>query len=514
MRRGILTRQAALLTGVLLLIVSGLRGEVKADGLIYHVCDCGQGAASRCISGDDTVPVTSPQRPWRSFTMARQMFPKLAPGDTIAFCQGGSFVADGGSWLNSSCTAGAPCVITDYRSAWGQGTEGRPLIITPRDKTAFSFANNGLARHREGYIISNLELRGTGASGVGFFFYNDIDDVILEHLDITGFDLGVHVAGSNPPGVGSDGSNERITLKNSRVADNAGQGWLGSCDGCAILNNVFDNNGFKGGIFYHNIYWDGSAQSTDGRIVGNTLTRSALVDRKCQGVSLVVHGSHRNLLIADNSVSEAIGAAAETCWGIAVDTAYAKTEGFYNLVIRGNSIRDVGSVGIGINACVDCRVEGNKVSLGQPFSATAIAVPDRQRGVEDLPMTRVSVRDNSISFTNSAVQTAIILGGEGSGHVSAGNVITYAGISPEWSCFNYPLPLASYRIIDTNSCSFPQSPSGHWEKSHGPLTNWRAYSGFDGNSMQTDTGNDQGAQVGGQVKHELFQFQPATLIRQ
>jgi hypothetical protein len=103
------------------------------------------------------------------------------------------------------------------------------------------------------------------------------------------------------------------------------------------------------------------------------------------------------------------------------------------------------------------------------------------------------VRDNIIIYTNNAAQTAITLGGEGAGHVSTGNVIMYSGASPGWNCFSYPLPLASYRTIDTNSCEFQRSSTGRWEKSHGSLTNWQAYSGFDGNSMQMGTGNNRGA---------------------
>jgi hypothetical protein len=480
----ILTGQDVLLLALLVLVLSEAGSGSVVFGMTYHVCDCGPGAASGCIPGDDTVTITSPQLPWRSFSMARRAFPGLVPGDTIAFCQGGSFVADGGPWLNYLCRAGKTCTISNYSPPWGKGGEGKPLIVTPADKTAFLFANSGTASHREGYVVSNMELRGTGASGVGFFFYNDIDDVTLENLVITGFGLGVHVAGSNPPGPGSNGANDRVILRNSRVADNAGQGWLGSCDGCAILNNTFDNNGFKGPILYHNIYWDGSSKSSGGRIVGNSLTRSTLINSKCQGVSLVIHGDHRNLVIENNTISEERGAAAETCWGIAADTAYSSAEGFRNVIIRNNRVQNVGNVGIGINACTDCVIEGNHVIMGQPFGTTAIAAPDRPRGTEDLPMARVTIRNNIISVNNHAAQTGIVLGGEGTGHISTGNVTTYFGENPGWSCFSYPLPLASYQAIDENICHFPRSSSGRWEKVRGTLTQWRAFSGFDLSSSQ------------------------------
>ena len=118
--------------------------------------------------------------------------------------------------------------------------------MTPANKTAFSFGDSGNADHEEGYRFSHLDVRGIG-SGLGFFFFNDIDDVVLDSLSTSGFDIGVYIAGSNPANPGSDGFNQRITVKNSRITDNNQYGLLGSCSDCRIVNNIFDNNGFKGG---------------------------------------------------------------------------------------------------------------------------------------------------------------------------------------------------------------------------------------------------------------------------
>lgn len=450
----------------------------------YYACDCGPGSRAACVSGSNAAAGTSPTTPWKSVAKARQAFGTLAAGDTIAFCRGGSFTVDGGSWVNNRCKADTPCTITDYAPPWGTGGEGRALINTPVGKYAFSFADGGNADHEEGYVVSNLELRGTNGTGYGFFLFNDIDDVVLDNLVVSAFDVGVLIQGSNTPNTGSNGRNERITLKNSRIIDNAGQGFEGSCDGCSIINTIFDNNGYRGATFYHNLYWDGAVASTGGRIAGNTLTRSAVVANKCQGVSLVVHGIHANLTIENNIIQEEVGSAVEGCWGIAVDTGYASAEAFTGLIVRGNTINNVGNVGIGLNACSDCLIEGNSITQGQSFSTIAINIPDRARGAEDGVLDRVTVRNNTITLNNNAAQTAMVLGGEGTGHSATGNTVTYAGSVAGWNCFSYPLAVTAYAAIDTNNCRFPAATTGNWEKARGSLANWQSVSGFDLHSSQ------------------------------
>ena len=447
-------------------------------GATSYVCDCGLGADQNCLVGNDAAPGGSPLTPWRSFAKARQTFATMAPGDTAAFCKGGSFTADGGVWVNSRCLADKPCMVTSYVPSWSDGGEGRPLIMTPANKTAFSFGNSGNADHEEGYQFSHLEVRGNG-SGLGFFFFNDIDDVVLDSLSISGLDIGVYIAGSNPANPGSNGLNERITVKNSRITDNNQQGLMGSCSDCRIVNNIFDNNGFKGGGGYHNLYWDGSDKSTGSVISGNTLSRSGVSGGKCGSASLVVHGVHTDFTIENNTVKEEVGGASEGCWGIAADTGYGTAEAFSRLVIRGNTILNVGNVGIGVNACTDCLVEGNTIVQGQPFSSYGIMIPDRPRGVEDVMLDRVTVRNNSVTMTNVAINTGILLGGEGAGHSASGNTVVYSGTARAWYCFSYPLDKSSYTAIDNNICAFSNTSNGLWEKTVGSLANWQTLSGFD-----------------------------------
>ena len=453
-------------------------------GTTYFACDCGPGANAACIAGNDDATGTSPATPWKTIEKARLAFAGLSAGDTIALCRGGAFTLIGHDWENPRCTAENPCTVTDYAPDWETSCTDRAIVTCPAAGTAFSFTDSGNADHEEGYVISNLDVRGTDGTGTGFFFFNDIDDVILSNLIISRFDIGVLIQGSNLPNPGSNARNERITLKNSQILDNASQGFEGSCDDCVIQNNIFENNGYRDIAYYHNLYWDGAVESKGGRISGNILSRSSVVGNTCQGVSLIVHGKHQSLMIERNVVYEEVGMASQACWGIAVDTAYESPEGFPGLVIRGNIIKNMGNIGIGVNACTDCLIEGNQILQENSFTTTAIAVPDRNRGTEDTAMNRVTVRNNFIRLSSPTNRTAIVLGGEGAGHTSSGNVIAYSGGSIDWSCFSYPLPVTSYTLIDYNFCRFPFTASGKWEAAAGSLADWQSISGFDLHSVQ------------------------------
>ncbi len=222
----------------------------------------------------------------------------------------------------------------------------------------------------------------------------------------------MHLAGSNPCNGADpdcDGRNERITLLGSTIRNNSAQGWLGASSGSQILYNDFENNGTTA-IFDHNIYVSGSGggQTHGIRVVGNRLYRSALdTSGVCRGVSLVVHGEHDDLRIEGNEIWEDVGFAGGGCWGIAVDNGYGSAEGFTNVVIAGNTVRNVGNLAIGVGACADCTIENNVIVHDQDFGITAIAAPDRSLGAGDLPQDDIVVRNNSIWIGPDSGGTAI-----------------------------------------------------------------------------------------------------------
>jgi len=459
-------------------------------GSIFYVCDCGQDSDGDCQPGDDAAVGDGPEAAWQTYEKARSEFANLAAGDSIVLCRGGAFAIEpsaGTRWVNAQCLADQPCILRDYEPPWATGDEGRPIVQAVGDTWAFALEDGGDADHEEGYVFLNLDLRGTG-DGQGFFIYNDIDDVLICNVSIDSFSLGVHVAGSNAPAQGSDGLNERIVLRKSQITNNGGQGWLGACNGCAVEACTFENNGFALATFNHNIYFSGSSEGVahDMRAVGNDLYRSAVVTGACDGVSLVVHGQHDGLLIEGNTVREDVGAATGGCWGIAVDTGYGEAELFRNVTIAGNRVINVGNVAIGLNACENCVIENNVVVHEQDFNTTAIAVPNRARGDDDLPMTGVTIRNNSVFIGAASGGRGVALGGEGADHLLVSNAVHYAGTSGGWSCFRLDLALSAYAAVDHNLCFFPGAGGGEWIEGQGDLGAWQASSSLDGSSAVAD----------------------------
>jgi parallel beta-helix repeat protein len=174
------------------------------------------------------------------------------------------------------------------------------------------------------------------------------------------------------------------------------------------------------------------------------------------------------------------------CWGIALDTGYQdRAESFTDVTIRGNTVLNVGNVGIGVNACRDCVIENNVVVHEQPFESTPIAVPDRERSPDDGLLTHAIVRNNSIFMGATATGTGIRLGGEGDHHVAVSNSIQYAGSEAEWSCFDFDLAPASYSSIDHNLCHAGAGAT-QWARGRGDLEQWRSYSKTSASAWTSD----------------------------
>jgi parallel beta-helix repeat protein len=416
-----------------------------------------------------------------------QAFSSLNAGETVAFCRGGSFKIEGDrEWVNPSCTNSSRCVVRDYPPPWSTQALPKP-ILTATSGDAFSFADSGDAEHEGGYTFLNLDIRSTsgGTSGNGFFVYNDVDDVLVCGVDIMGFDIGFHAAGSNPPaaGSGSDGKNARVVLRYSGLSGNGNQGYLGGCDDCGVEDSYFENNGFRQATFNHNIYF--SPRGATGMFARNNyLYRSAMVGGKCEGTSLVVHGQLNGLTIEGNTIEEDIDAVGDQCWGIAVDSGYGgEAEAFRNVTIRGNTVKNVGNLGIGLNSCQGCVIENNAVIQEQAIESALIAVPDRSRESNDLALGAVKIRNNTLFARSTRPVKGIVLGGEGTGHQSLSNALLSLG-SGGFTCFEYDLAHSRYGVRNNNLCY--GSPTAAWTAAYPTLAAFRTASGADGASKDSN----------------------------
>ncbi len=466
-----------------------------ASAAEYFVCDCVAGADAACVAGRDVNSGDDPASAWRSYERARQAFAQIAPGDAIRFCRGGAFeLGSEVRWVNSSCRRDARCTVGAYTPSWAEADTERPILWQPNDASGFALEDGGDAEHEEGYVFADLRLlsvAGREGNGAGFFIYNDTDDVLIDNVMISGFSIGVHVGGSNRcgPDPKCDGRNSRVVLQNSTVVQNHHQGWLGSSDGSRIMANRFVANGSTPQLD-HNIYLSESGAPSSGmRVIGNYLTGSALSKNGgCASVSLVVHGNQNDLRIEANQIREDSSKASDSCWGIAVDPAYSSSEGFTQVVIRGNHVVGVGNVGIGLSACQDCVVENNIIRISQAFALRGIAVGYRSGGVGDLELERLRIRNNSVYVGGRASgSVGIEVGGEGEGHQVISNAVYYRGRGSKWSCFGGVRGAAAFTAFDNNLCVFPRAQaSAVWIEGAdlGRLARsaWKQRSGFDGHS--------------------------------
>jgi hypothetical protein len=414
----------------------------------------------------------------------------LKAGDTLAFCQGGSFTGNTSLWVNANCRANQVCTVRNYTPPWASGDEKLPRLVGAE----VNMNDPGNADHEEGYQFLNLDFEATSAETNDFCLFagNDVTDVLECNITVNGYGIGAYVAGSNPPNPGSNGRNARITLRGSRITNSSNIGFLGACDDCALEYNYFQHNGGADPLD-HNIYLSGASDSdgteyvaTNERIVGNESYQSAMgTGTTCMGNPIVVHGNHDGLVIQDNYVHEDIGAAGGGCWGISVTSGYAVAEGFTNVTISRNTVVNVGNTAIQMASCQGCTIENNLVIQGQTaFGTNGIYVHyNGTRDPLDLPQTAVKVLNNTVYLASSVQNTGIVVGLEGKDYVIASNAVL--GTGHNWSCFGYDLAPAAY-YADHNLCWSVDGTNGSWEAKAGSLSAWQASSGLDMHSLLKD----------------------------
>lgn len=375
----------------------------------YYVCDTGSDSNSGVIKS----------QPYKTFSKGAAAFNSMNGGDSVLFCKGGTFDNSNRFDLyNSRCSPSARCTLGAY------GTGNKPKFITNSNPRAgLHFSDNGDPDSSKGYTVKDIHLLSDGTTNFGVQFINDVDDVTLENLRIEGFGIGVYSAGSNAVVKSTvNGINDNLILRNSVIINNHGQGWLGGGDNVLIENNVFENNGFGRAVFNHNIYLSGKEKNPSSNIVvrGNTLYKSAFINGSCRGVSLVGHGLISNLLIENNVIKEPKGTAGFGCWGIAIDPGYASEEAFYGLIIRNNTVENLGGLAIGCASCVDVIIEGNTITDAVGTLREGISIPNRAENT--LKSDRVLINNNTILLNGRADATGVRVKGSHSYTVTS-NII-------------------------------------------------------------------------------------------
>jgi hypothetical protein len=473
------------MTSLALALLAATMGS-SASAATYYLSDCKAGAAQGCVPGsaaNDGLSAATPKQLW-------SQLPARKGGDRILFAKGGSWTDASMGIYVATASPSMPVVWDSYSPPWGGAA--KPILTEARAlRYLFNFDDAGQKFADGGYVIRNLDLRGGGVMGVStggqaaVFTYWAVNDLLMENLEISGFKLGVYTA-HLPKDLVKGWENYRITLRNSYVHDNSVASFLGGAADLVIENNILDYNGSTP-IFDHDIYLSSAARAI---IRGNTITRSVLDGLgKCTGSVIVVHGAVDGLLIENNKIVQPPGSK-PTCYGIEISGGYTDDKGpeyFHDVVIRGNTVVDVGYIGIGARGCTRCAIEDNAVVWTAAGGNQGISMSVNAPSLSDERGTALVIRNNSIYMPSPlGTPTGILLVNEGAGHTVASNVIYYgAGATAQARCFDTKdYTRNGFAVFDNNLCF----------RAGGPLTYSPAYAtlaaaqaaGFDLHGLNVD----------------------------
>lgn len=475
-----------------LLAAAGCAG---AHAATYYVADCQVGAAAGCVAGNDANNGTSAGTPWRTTAKVESVFSSLSAGDTILFAKGGAWTDSQMLLQNFNATALNPITFDSYTpSAWS--SSAKPILTESRPNLhgIFTFDAGGAPTADGGYVVQNFELRGGGVGSWGVLLTHLVHDVTLTNLTIDGLGVGVNCMNDV----------ERVKLQNSVIRNSTQQGVLWSCNNSQVENNTFDNNGttLVNQWRYHTAYISGEA-ATNIAFRGNNITNNAHdASGSCVSAVVVAHGVQDGLTIENNKIYEASGTAGLGCWGIVVDAGYAPADGetyaesFENVVIRGNTVVNVGGVGIGCASCIEPLIENNVIVQESTPDLRAIAVPNRQTQLGDAVDTGGTIRNNSIYFaTTPAYSEGISLTYQHSSAyplLTAGtnvkvvsNLIWFGSGSNNHRCFDTTgMVIGDFTAFANNLC-YHAGGNGRWSYAYASLGAAQT-AGFDAGGMSAD----------------------------
>lgn len=447
---------------------------VVASGPVYYFADCQPGAVAGCVPGDNANAGTSPQAPKR--TLAGLNVDALPAGTQLLFARGGAWVDFGLIISNPNVTAERPLVFTSYASAWG-GSAKPWLKASASLTSAFVFGWYNETRNDGGYTIRGLKIDGLKAdgsvtNGAGLFVGNNVHHVLLEELEISGFHIGVQAQenGANPT---------QYTLRNSHIHHNSGMGLLGDGTDVLIENNLFEANNFSGSAFNHAIYLGGHGRN--GTVRGNRFLRNSVVNGRCTGGNVTVHGQWDGLVIENNSIEQ--DASDMGCYGFSINGGYNTPEWFRRLVVRGNRVINLGGCGICLTSAPGALVENNLIVNNQQAFHVAIVIPDRTPGEGDDADGGATIRNNTIVLQRAVAWNEAIglRANSGSGHTVVSNLIYFGtGSDPLHSCFSHQAR-SSYAVFDNNLCHHAAG-SGNWSQTY-PTLGAAGAAGFDAHGL-------------------------------
>lgn len=370
-------------------------------GTTYYFSDCATGAAAGCVPGNNSYSGLTPDRPKQN--LAGFNVNTIAAGTQLLFKRGGAW-----TWglvlENPNATAAAPITFAAY------GTGSAPVLRA--SGIGFNFGSYTAGVNDGGYIFRDLNMQGAGRGSWAFFMHHQLHDVLIEHVEMSGFEIGIHMQGQGA-------AIHHVVVKDNYIHHNVDHGILGGANDLVVEGNTIAYNNPDGGGFEHGFY----LSAVGGRNVtirNNVFTNNSAPGGVCNGGNLTAHGQIDNLLIEGNTITQANSTIA--CYGISINPGYDTAEWFRNLVIRNNTLVDLGC-GICVTSAPGALVEGNRIVQTQARPAginVGLATPDPGDDADSGAV----VRNNTACFVVDSGQAFVRTGGAGA---SATNNTRLAG---------------------------------------------------------------------------------------
>jgi hypothetical protein len=420
-------------------VAPAVHATTEGPAQTFYFSDCQDGAAADCKPGNNSSDGKSPARAKR--TLASFDFNKLPAGSRLLFAQGGAWTQFNVQLQNDNATPAKPLVFDSYETPWGGNA--KPWLRAGGAFFAFQFGAFNDMRVDGGYTIRNLKLDGMGAKGSwGFHLRNQTRNVLIENNEITGFELGIHSGNDGETG------HTQLVVRGNLIHRNTNMGFLGDANGVLIENNTFAANNFSGSNFNHAIYFGGRGR--DAVVRGNSFINNSTVDGVCTGGNVTVHGQWDGLLMEDNLIQQ--DASKGSCYGFSINSSYHSPEWFRRVVLRRNTIVNLGVCSICLTSAPGAIVEDNVIVNTQATYHIGIVIPDRRAADDDADDGEAIVRNNTIYYTRAAANSVGIIVRLGKNNRVASNLIYFGSASnPSHICFMHG-DASNYAEFAANLC--------------------------------------------------------------
>jgi parallel beta-helix repeat protein len=180
-------------------------------------------------------------------------------------------------------------------------------------------------------------------------------------------------------------------------------GILGTLNGSLIEGTLFEGNNVKGSAFHHAIYLSGGSNNI---LRNNRFIRNAVVNGVCSGGNVTVHGLVDGLTIEGNLIEQS--AATGGCYGFSITPGHNYAEAFRNVVVRGNTVVNVGGCAVCAGSAPGIVVEGNKLINTQATYQVGVLIPAIRPEADDAVDTGAVVRNNTICQSVPASGSAAV----------------------------------------------------------------------------------------------------------